>query len=292
MHKVAVVTRTKDRPLLLERALSSIASQTMKDILWVVVNDGGHIESVDAIVDRGRGMGLAAKVVHHAESLGMEAASNAGILSSESEYLVIHDDDDSWKPDFLRLCLGFLEEKTDYVGVATQCWRVDEEIRGDQVVTLKKTEFNPWLRSLYLIEVAKVNSFPPISLVYRRTAIEEIGLYDESMPVLGDWDFNLRLLERFDIGVIPLPLANYHHRAVGNESAYGNSLYAGRMKHIEHDALFRNKLLRKDLKTGRVGIGFLVSIGRMQQSSLAEQLALNMGRIFYRFGFLRKLWKW
>ena len=41
MTKVAVITRTKDRPIFLKRALLSVSSQTFSDYIHVVVNDGG-----------------------------------------------------------------------------------------------------------------------------------------------------------------------------------------------------------------------------------------------------------
>jgi glycosyltransferase involved in cell wall biosynthesis len=50
--KVAVVTRTKDRPVLLERAIQSVHSQTMKDFIHVIYNDGGDASSVDALVEK------------------------------------------------------------------------------------------------------------------------------------------------------------------------------------------------------------------------------------------------
>jgi glycosyltransferase involved in cell wall biosynthesis len=49
------------------------------------------------------------RVLHHAHSKGMEAASNAGIHASTGEFVVIHDDDDSWHPDFLRETVDYLD---------------------------------------------------------------------------------------------------------------------------------------------------------------------------------------
>jgi glycosyltransferase involved in cell wall biosynthesis len=51
----------------------------------------------------------------------MEAASNAGIAACDSDYIVIHDDDDSWCPDFLERTVAFLDgpEGARYGGVAT-----------------------------------------------------------------------------------------------------------------------------------------------------------------------------
>lgn len=290
---VAVITRTKDRPLLLSRALQSVAGQTCKLTHWVLVNDGGARESVDAIAAEAKKRGLPTTVIHHEVSLGMEAASNAGIRACNTEFVVIHDDDDSWDSTFLDTCIGFLREKSCYGGVVTHSVKVEEEITSDRVREIARSPFNPGLLSVYLVDVAHENRFPPISFLYRRTTLERIGLYDESLPVLGDWDFNLRFLQHFDIGVVPQGLANYHHRTALTTSTnkYGNTLFAGRSQHIEFDALLRNRMLRHDLDRGTFGLGLLMSLGRLQLSSPSDQLAASLVRVAKRLKVDRVLKK-
>ena len=43
MKKVAVITRTRNRALLLRRAARSVERQTFRAFSWVVVNDGGDV---------------------------------------------------------------------------------------------------------------------------------------------------------------------------------------------------------------------------------------------------------
>jgi glycosyltransferase involved in cell wall biosynthesis len=263
-HQVGVITRTKDRPLLLERARASVLAQTFSDYLWVLVNDGGQPEPVDQAAAKARQAGARVEVIHHPESQGMEAASNAGIAAAACEFIVIHDDDDTWQPGFLRAAVDFLSRNDLYQGVVSQSWKVDEVISGDGVKILNRTPYNPHLLSIYLADLAVVNLFPPISFLYRRGLWEQLGGYDPSLPVLGDWEFNLRFLEAADIGVIPEMLANYHFRARvdANQAVYGNTVTHGVDQHVAYDALVRNKLLRRDLSQGRVGLGHLVSLGR------------------------------
>ena len=47
---VDVIMRTKDRPLLLARAIRSVASQTRDDWRLIIVNDGGRRDAVDDLV--------------------------------------------------------------------------------------------------------------------------------------------------------------------------------------------------------------------------------------------------
>ena len=47
---VAIITRTKDRPLLLRRAVESVLGQTHADWVHVIVNDGGDPAAVEQVV--------------------------------------------------------------------------------------------------------------------------------------------------------------------------------------------------------------------------------------------------
>lgn len=275
--RVAVITRTKDRPLLLSRALASISGQTFKDLTWVVVNDGGVKSEVDKLLEKAARMGINAYAIHHEMSKGMEAASNAGIQNSSSEFIVIHDDDDTWDRHFLSETVGFLDSTADYMGVISHTMRVVEKIEGGQVKTIKMIPFNIYLDSVYLIDVVKINPFPPISFLYKRRVIDEIGCYDESLPVLGDWLFNLKFLEKYDIGVIRKPLANYHFRdSPGtNIEAYGNTVGAGLEKHVKYDAILRNRMLREDMNNNKMGLGILMNLGKHE---LSRENSLQMAR--------------
>lgn len=77
--RVAVITRTKDRPLLLRRAIRSVLDQTFKDWLLVIVNDGGDPANVSVVVDElADELGDQVLVLHHPISMGMQTAANAG----------------------------------------------------------------------------------------------------------------------------------------------------------------------------------------------------------------------
>ena len=57
--------RTKDRPLLLKRTLESVCRQTFKDLVWVVINNGGAERSgVDAVVAEAKAAGIQAVAIH------------------------------------------------------------------------------------------------------------------------------------------------------------------------------------------------------------------------------------
>lgn len=245
---VAIITRTKNRPILLKRAAKSVANQSYNNYVWVVVNDGGNeSEVVKCILESSVSL-RKVRLVSNPVSLGMEAASNRGINSIESDYIVIHDDDDSWEPEFLKETVSFIKTKPPGVfeGVISDTTYVSEEIRDDKVIIHDKRPYNPWVSAVHLAEMAHGNFFAPIAFLFSRRMYDQVGGFDEDLPVLGDWDFNLRFLANSNIGVVKKALANYHHRDVNIESSsqYSNSVIGGISKHQEYEPVVRNKYIR------------------------------------------------
>ncbi|OGS96381.1 MAG: glycosyl transferase family 2 [Gallionellales bacterium RBG_16_56_9] len=303
--RVAVVTRTKNRAILLERAIHSVLEQKFHDWTHVIVNDGGDAEEVQRTLApnleayRGR-----IAIINNPASVGMEAASNIGIRTCDSEFVVIHDDDDSWHPDFLQRCVAFMDAGdkpnlgSEYGGVITYSLRILEEMDGESVRTIASDPFNTWLKSVSLFRLASSNVFPPISFLFRRELLDKVGYFREDLPVLGDWDFHLRVCMQYEIGLIPELLAYYHHRESIKSGEYGNTVHAADDKHHVYDALYRNSLLRRDLREGKAGIGYLVNIGRSFEHLHAQLypfervltrlrgvgLIRRLARTFYRGG--------
>jgi glycosyltransferase involved in cell wall biosynthesis len=261
----------------------------------VIVNDGGIRAPVDELVeaykDRFEGR---SHVIHNETSLGMEAASNIGLKGSESRYVVIHDDDDSWCPMFLERCTGFLDTNPYHrvAGVVTHTVRVLERINHDRVVFEGKEPFNAWCKSVTIYRMAAGNIFPPISFVYERRVLDQIGYYREDLPVLGDWDFNLRFMKRYDIFLIPEELAYYHHRLRSTSGVFSNSVIGEDSKHLFYDTLLRNELLREDLENDRIGIGYLTNISKSFETLYGQLSSITgvMDRL-RRIQWLKRLLK-
>ena len=253
--RVVVVMRTKDRPLLLRRAVESVLDQTFGDWLLVIVNDGGDPGVVDLVVAsyaellRDRVI-----VIHHPFSTGMQTASNAAVMRSASEFIVVHDDDDSWRPTFLARAVSHLDDNAwrsrlgAVVTWSTLITEIIDAARGE-IHASSRQLFNQ-IRSVGLVDMAIENRFPPIAFLFRRAVLETVGAFDESHGPLGDWEFNLRVLARFDIDVIAEPLANYHHRPVTSSGNYGNSVHAEQASHEARRVDLVNGVLRSAREVG------------------------------------------
>lgn len=271
---VSIITRTKNRVVLLKRAIESVLQQTHKDWRMVIVNDGGPSEPVDTLVEH---YGPAAEgrieVVHNRQSLGMNGASAVGIRHARGDLIGIHDDDDSWAPEFLTTGLATLRSvQRDYPsvrGIATYCNRVLERMDGNIVQIESVEAFNGWAAPglISLDRMLAGNFIPPISFLFERSAFEELQGEYEIIPYLGDWDFFIRFLVRFDVYMVPQFLAFWHWRAE-NETAFGNSVASEHDRHVFFHQFLLNRWLRADLAAGRFGVGCYANLRAHLQSLL------------------------
>lgn len=272
--RVAIITRTKNRPRLLRRALEDILKQTYSDWTLVVVNDGGERPEVDAAVsafgDRLAGRVL---VLHEEESLGMEAASNRGIRAADSEFVVVHDDDDEWAPEFLATTVAHLDAHPGDGGVSVETEIVFERLTSTGREVEERVIFEPQLHAITLVDQLHYNRFVPISFLFRRSVYDELGGFDESLPVVGDWEFHLRFLIHHHIGYIKgRPLAFWNQRREARD-AEANSVIAGNVDHHVYSLKVRDRLVREH--AAQYGLGPLV----YHRELMAAEVGRFHGRI-------------
>lgn len=248
MAKILIVTRTKNRTILLQRAIESVLAQTYNDWHHVIVNDGGNIEELERIVYsfrpdyRGR-----ITIINNPKSHGMEHASNIGIKSQTSDLIAIHDDDDTWQPNFLERMINELES-SHAQGVVCHINQKFETISNSTVSIIKSRYLDPLLNdSISYRSLEYKNLFLPISFIFKREVYEELDGYDERFDVCGDWDFHYRFLKVHRLVVIKERLANYHIR-VG--SFHGDRESKNSVKDKTRHNLFTNFFYEKhNIKT-------------------------------------------
>jgi glycosyltransferase involved in cell wall biosynthesis len=285
MKRVTVIMRTRNRPMFLRRAVASVKAQTWTDWQIVVVNDGGDAAEVDTVVAEAGVAAEALQVIHHAVPVGRAAACNAAIRVSESEFLTVLDDDDTWHPEFLRQCMAVLGQlPADAVqrGVATRTLLINESWVDGGCREKKRVPFNPDLVTVSLADLAVENYYTTNAFLYRRNVLPETGFYDETLPVLEDWEFNVRFAAKFSILVIPEYLAFYHRRLRLKEGAAANTCMDRNQRQMVE---LKNAWLRDDLAAGRFGIGWLAHLGKTR-SEQRRARALNRIMAFGRRWFL------
>ncbi|WP_084398685.1 glycosyltransferase family A protein [Henriciella aquimarina] len=280
-----VVTRTRNRPAFLRRAAESLCAQTHNAFAWVIVNDAGEREPVDAVLET-LPETLKAEVIHLDENAGMEAAGNIGMrsrLGEGADYAALHDDDDRWAPDFLVRMTGALSSKPDLAGVVCE-WQEILETEAGGAITPKSEGAAQSAGALTLPRLAVRNRFPPIALLFRKTAWEAAGGFNETLPVLGDWDFNLRLLLQGDLASLEETLAYQHVREQASGTT-ANSITGARDLHKAMRTHLINHHVRQDIEAGRPGLGALLAQADILEDGLARtSLKARVQRLLGRSG--------
>ena len=293
--RVAIVIRTKDRGRLLGRALDSVLAQTYSDWRIVLVNDGGSRQEVDqALAPRLDSIGERILRLDNEASLGMEAASNLGIRAVDSEFITVHDDDDEWDPEFLATTVAYLQEHPGHGGVSVETEIVFERLTPSGREVEERVPFEPDMREITLVDLLHYNRFVPISFLFRRSVYDELGGFDEKLPVVGDWEFHLRFLVHHHIGLIKgRPLAFWNQRRSARNSE-ANSVISGLDEHHFYSLKVRDRMVREHAQ--EFGLGpllyqrelFAVETGRLhgrmedisrEQADARDQLAQLMGDI-------------
>ncbi len=231
---VAIVMRTYERPVLLARAIASVQNQTFSDWELIIVNNGGNPAGVESVVSVARNTSgtSAITVLHLPERVGMEEASNQGLRASTSQYFAIHDDDDSWRPTFLATAVQTFSSHSNAAAVLTGVTRVHETFKGGKVWPEKHENFPLADSRLTYGRLIGGNTFPPIAALFRRSVLDAVGYFDSSLPVLGDWEFNLRAVRDGGFVFVSERLANYHTRTPESDRAAGNSITVGEDLHL------------------------------------------------------------
>ena len=250
---VAVLVRTKDRPRFLRRALANIAEQTFTDYTACVINDGGDESATRAILQASP---LAHLLEGDAPRLmllttgggNMEAASNAGLAATDSEFVAIHDDDDLWAPEFLERTVGALRASEALICSTRVVERYERETPEGEFEVYEERIFHDGLPGFGLQFLYRTNRTVPIGILYRRRLHELVGFYDESLPVVGDWEFNLRAAAVTEVLLVDEPLAYWSLRPEA-DGAEANSVQR-QAEHARFDASVRARAIRDDLQSG------------------------------------------
>ena len=241
---ISTITRTKSRELFLPRVFKSLIKQTYRPIEWIVVNDAG--DDISLLIDgfkKEADSEFTIKYIYKESSTTMEEATNLGLENATGVFINILDDDDTVDSKFYEKTIHYLSNSSmvSTKGVISYTEWIYEDIMDNQIIFIERKPFAIKPKSLLLTDILIKNQFPIHSFVYRREVLESIGVYNKAYPVLGDWDFNIRFLAEFDIGIIPEVLVSYHKR-IGN--IYANTDKTNLDAYSFYEAIIRNNIMR------------------------------------------------
>jgi glycosyltransferase involved in cell wall biosynthesis len=185
---VAVVIPCFNQAHYLAEAIESVLGQTRLPAELVVVDDGCEDNSYEVA-------GRYERVSRMRQSnRGVAAARNAGWRATAAEYLVFLDADDRLLPEALEIGTSALERRPQVALVSGVSRDIDG---GGRVLPGLRQPLVSQDHYVRLLEDCFIWSGS--SIVYRRSALEAVGGFDEGLDAADDYDLYLRLARRFPI---------------------------------------------------------------------------------------------
>ena len=233
--KVSVIIPTFNRFNLISRAIDSVLSQTIKPFEIIVVDDGSSDNTSTFIKNNYKSVKLIKQ-----NNLGVSKARNVGIKNSSGDWIALLDSDDEWEKNKLEVQIKSLSEY-DYYSVChtNEIW-IRNGIRVNQKKRHQKYGGDIFDKCLDICRIS------PSSIMFKKNIIDEVGWFDEGLPICEDYDLWLRITANFKILFIDKPLIIKYGGHSDQLSKSVNGIEAYRIKSLEN--LLSNTKLIKDYK--------------------------------------------
>lgn len=235
--KVSIVMPTFKRGAFLERAIGTVFAQTHTNWELIVVDDnhpgGRHRRDTEQFM---RPFLADERVVYlkHERNRGGAAARNTGILSSRGRYVAFLDDDDEWDAEKLEKQLTcFAAEPA--LGLVYCGYRRMYVETGQESVELPDRRRHTFAKLLAENGIGTTST-----VICRRDALIDVGMFDEELPSRQDADLYVRMAREHAIGYIAEPLVTWYRHA-------GDAIGKNREKAVTAHRIFLHKY-RRDLE--------------------------------------------
>lgn len=190
--KVSVIIPVYNRLQSAHEAVCSVLSQTYKNFELIVINDGSTNDLSELKLQVQR----AGHVFISQDNKGVSAARNLGVRCSLGRYIAFLDSDDIWYPKKLELQIEYMQ-KNPAIRI---CQTQEAWFRNGRFVNPKKRHKKPDGEAFFCsLELCCIS---PSATMMERTLFDEVGGFDESLPVCEDYDLWLRIAAQYHVGLV------------------------------------------------------------------------------------------
>lgn len=206
---IAVIVPNRNDARYLARCLGSVLGQERLPDELVVVDDASTDTSV-AVIEAAIAGTAGARLIRNAQNLGTNGSLNVGLREVRSKYVLFLASNDFVLPGiFARAAQCF--ERSPRAGLwSAMAWLVDER---DRMIRLHPSAVVAWRDACLPPERCVTlahrhgNWFTGTTLIYRRTALEEVGGFDPAYGGLSDLISALVVASRHGACFSPAPYA-------------------------------------------------------------------------------------
>lgn len=172
----------------LEKSITSVLSQSYRNIEVIIVDDSDKQEQKDFLAKTGQNDSRVV-YVHNNRRLGFVKSLNKALSLAKGDYIARADSDDIQELDRFRKQVDFLEDNRDIGIVGTAVWKIDEH--GQK----KGVRKYPTGLSVNRVMTIK-NAIAHGSVMMRKDVLREIGNYNELFEKAEDYEMWMRAMKR------------------------------------------------------------------------------------------------
>jgi glycosyltransferase involved in cell wall biosynthesis len=246
-----VIVPTRDRPAMLREALASIAAQTEREDVAIVVADDGDVPSAERAALAGGGGVPAFRLVRSeartpggARNAAVRAAERAGLLPPGA-LVALLDDDDLWLPHHLARARAALADSP--LSPFAHARATTTGPRGEEPYHAK--DAGPFAGDLFVPLLAR-DFVATSTIVARADALRAEGFFREDLTHGEDWDVVLKLSRRGPVAFVDEPTAIHREHAGGASTALEAKARA-QLAVIEHWWRHRHRLAPHEARAVR-----------------------------------------
>jgi GT2 family glycosyltransferase len=232
--RVAVIILNWNGRHFLERCLPSLEAQTFQDIEIVVVDNGSHDDSIPFIKENFSKI----RVIVNQENNGFAKANNQAIRATDSEFVATLNNDTEVAPCWLENLVQ-AAETDERVGACTSkmLFAHNPDMINSTGIALDRAGI-AWDRrggrpdDPSEKETVEVFGACAGAALYRRTMLDEIGLFDETFfAYLEDVDLAWRARwANWKTLFVPTARVLHFHSGTGKEGSFFKNWHLGRNK--------------------------------------------------------------
>jgi len=256
----------------LEQAISSILKQTYIHFEFIIINDGSTDRS-EAIIKSFNDERI---IYLQHENIGLTRTLNRGLKEAKGDFIARMDADEVSLPTRLAAQVDFLLHNQNVGAVGTSYYRIDAEgqIIGSEILKVPRNK-----EDMYK-ELFKWCFMLHGSTMIRKSALDKVGPYDENIIYSQDYDLWFRLLESFDLAVLPEPLFCWrlHHESIYSRKQGTASHYC--------DLVRRLSVLRRKMDAPEYAKIYAKEIDNLKGSNVDQDKIRQIGldpELSYRY---------
>ena len=181
---VSVIIPTFNRAHCVAESIRSVLVQGELEL--IVVNDGSKDATVKELASFST-----IQVINLTENRGVSYARNKGLERARGSLICFLDSDDLWEEGKLKAQVQWMQVHPECMAVYTDEIWIRNGVRVNPMKKHQKYSGDIFRRCLPLCIVS------PSSVMLRKSILDEVGGFDELMPVCEDYDLWLRIAVRY-----------------------------------------------------------------------------------------------